>query len=174
MQQPVVRAVALVVALAALGCRVSPEEAHRNRSGEHARPRDGPSDEPEQTIATGQLADVFVRVKKAGLVRPAGLERPCLALAIDILNTSETRKIDYTTRAATLGDELGNAYRRMSAVRVGTPGSGSIYPGASVREVLVFEEPVARARLLLLTLPGEGVGLEGELVVEVQSSAVAD
>jgi hypothetical protein len=100
-----------------------------------------------------------------------------LLVTVRVTNHSEDRKVDYagwgsrhgrardSLLRASLTDELGNSYRAVhfgagSSVR-GQRFEESIYPGADLEDVLIFERPVARARELRLELPGEAVGVTG-------------
>lgn len=101
-----------------------------------------------------------------------------LAIALTITNTGTTKKLDYATwrgamfetgrTAATLTDELGNSYRRIRFSETGqivgaSKNHDSVYPGQSIKDVLIFEAPVAAAKELRLELPGANVGGEDSI-----------
>lgn len=114
-------------------------------------------------------------------------EDDLLQVAIEIHNLSDSKKVDYrgwgskygfNFLAASLEDELGNSYKRINfgiATVVGqVTSSESIYPGKSIRDVLVFEVPISKAKFLTLRLPGDALDLRDasfELVVAVPGSA---
>lgn len=101
---------------------------------------------------------------------------PQLQIVVTIENVSRTTKIDYlgwggnvpyNRHPATLSDERGNVYKRVSyginrvVGQAGAP--QSIYPGKSHNDRLVFELPVDGAEFLVLRLPGIALGLDDDL-----------
>lgn len=100
-----------------------------------------------------------------------------LAIEIEIRNHSGARKVEYRTwgkavsyadATATLSDGFGNTYAARSpgsslATVVGAIASASVYPGDSIRDVLIFDPPVGAAEYLNLDLPGVSVGQEGSV-----------
>jgi hypothetical protein len=50
--------------------------------------------------------------------------------------------------------------------------SASVHPGKSVEDVVVFEEPVARAEYLRLELPASAFGGTGKLRFQIPKSMI--
>ena len=73
-----------------------------------------------------------------------------LRLTIRVSNLSKTKKFEYGTILARVGDDLGNEYKREFFVDV-SDGKGSIYPGTSVIDEFVFQTPVPMAKRLVFT-----------------------
>ncbi len=108
-----------------------------------------------------------------------------LMVTVGIKNTTAEKKIDYETwgatpiydhSPATLSDEHGNSYKRItfgigSDVVGRVERSESIYPGKTLTDVLVFEVPIAAAKSVRLELPGENIGVAGRLRFEIPASA---
>lgn len=119
----------------------------------------------------GRIACVHKVTEKSDVT-----EERMLTITVQISNLSSTRKIDYRTwgsdstriiqeGCATLKDEHGNKYKRITfglfRLPVGRTESETIYPGKSVTDILIFEEPVDKAKHLTVTLPLENVGGAG-------------
>jgi hypothetical protein len=136
----------------------------------------------------GQLDNVQVRVVNATQSKVQLKERisfpgtdgiteskdDLLAVYIEIKNLDPNRKVDYSSfgrqdfdigHAATLKDDLGNRYKRItfgfSHQPVGRIEAESIYPGKVINDVLIFEQPVGNAKHLDLELPGSKLGISG-------------
>ncbi len=83
-----------------------------------------------------------------------------LQIGLEIRNLSKTRKINYRgwgsewsdfsiSERASLEDEHGNVYRTIyfsTAKPVGQVHHESLYPGASLGDVVIFEEPIPAAK----------------------------
>lgn len=108
-----------------------------------------------------------------------------LSVALEISNLSETRKFDYRTwggDAASIGsrtvltDNFDNRYKVVNfgfAAEVkGAVSSESVYPGKSVTDVLVFEEPIGKVEFLNLELPAKQFGGEGMLRIRIPASMI--
>jgi hypothetical protein len=96
-------------------------------------------------------------------------KEPFLQITIEVLNNSQTKKLVYSgwcedanqRKRATLADDHGNSYSPklhssavlMTNVEVAGHHTGSLYPGSSMNDVLIFEVPVDTASFLTLTLP---------------------
>jgi hypothetical protein len=103
-----------------------------------------------------------------------------------IENRGDSRKIDYRgwsgqnfdigRGTASVEDDLGNAYKRINfgftnAV-VGQIRSESVYPGKSASDVLVFEEPIQKAKFLKLELPASAFGGSGSLRIKIPTEMI--
>ena len=113
-----------------------------------------------------------------------------LKIIVAITNTTEDKKLNYLTwhqephwgwwgdpprYHATLEDDIGNTYKRIltSGVLVdGRNNDESIYPGQTLTDLLVFERPVAAAKLLTLELPGANFGGEGLFQLKIPTSRI--
>jgi hypothetical protein len=105
-----------------------------------------------------------------------------ISIYLDIRNDTEARKMDYEGWAARfsfggdkpgakLTDEFGNRYK---IIDFGFGGSSShqhfneaIHPGTTLRDMLVFEKPIGRAKEWRLELPGETIGAKGVFRIRV-------
>ena len=111
-------------------------------------------------------------------------EDALLAITITVTNSSESKKLDYATVADTsllqdgvalLSDNFGNNYKRITfgtSEPVGRQVRESLYPGASIEDVLVFEVPISRAEHLFLKLPGTRFGSEGHFVFALDAADI--
>jgi len=102
------------------------------------------------------------------------LSKPYFAIMVHVRNLSSTQKADYRSWAgrnfsmdglATLADDKGNTYKRIDFGfdhPVGSVESGSIYPGAEISDIIVFERPVDAAGTLRLELPVVNFGASGD------------
>jgi len=109
-----------------------------------------------------------------------------LMIRIKVTNTSAGKKLDYRTwRGAnfsfgedfgSLTDDYGNTYKRItfgaSTKPTGAVESESIYPGKSISDVLVFEQPVEAMKWLHLKLPAKNFDGDGMLRFEIPSGMV--
>jgi hypothetical protein len=144
-----------------------------------ARPAADPAPPPVvATIGPVTVRVLYARVDTVPLETARGpirSDEPRLLIALEIVNASPTRKVDYLgwaapgfalgRDAATLKDELGNTYRRayfgLGEHVAGQSPAASIYPRKTLPDVLVFEPPVPAAKALTLELPADNVGESG-------------
>ena len=110
-------------------------------------------------------------------------EDDLLAIEVEVSNLSQSKKVAYRTwngadfsfgqDFATLEDNFGNGYKRINfgigADVVGQVKSDSIYPGKTLRDVLVFEPPVGNVQTLNLELPASN--FDGEAMLRLSISA---
>ena len=86
------------------------------------------------------------------------------------------RDFDFGETAGTVHDDLDNSYKRIgfgfANKVVGQIHSESIYPGKSVTDVLVFEEPIEKANFLKLELPATAFGGTGRLRIKIPMKMV--
>ena len=130
------------------------------------------------TIETVSITNVSL----LNLGQPTESRDKLLQIVVRIENLSETKKITYQTWAArstdilasgkaSVSDEFDNSYSNaqfgfgLSVVDQQTV--VSIYPGKSVTDVLAFEEPIKKARLLKIELPASAFGGKGMLRMKV-------
>lgn len=108
-----------------------------------------------------------------------------LTIDLEVTNLSETKKLDYRTWGArstsfgsrtALTDNFDNRYKVVDFGFgndvVGAIRSESVYPGKSVQDVLVFEEPIAKVEHLNLELPASQFGGEGMLRIRIPASMI--
>lgn len=109
-----------------------------------------------------------------------------LAIHLEMINRSQNKKIEYRSWLgrdiafsrdyAALQDNFGNTYKRISfgfsTEIVGHTESGSIYPGKSLGDVLVFELPIDTAEYLRLELPAKNFGGEGMLRLQIPADMI--
>lgn len=107
--------------------------------------------------------------------------KPYCNVLVQVENHSATKLRVYKTwrgdlmelkvSPAVLTDNLGNVYRRITfglgTMPFGGVGDVSIYPGETIRDVLVFERPVDAATKFTLKLPREALGDTGSLEFEL-------
>lgn len=98
-----------------------------------------------------------------------------LGVRLSLFNESTQKKLEYSSwngkdysferDFATLQDNYGNVYKRVSfgfgENVLGSIESDSLYPGASVSDVLVFESPISNIEFLELELPASNFGGTG-------------
>jgi len=113
-------------------------------------------------------------------------EDDLLAIHLEMINRSQNKKIEYRSWLgrdiafsrdyATLQDNFGNTYKRISfgfgTKIVGHTESESIYPGKSLGDVLVFELPIDTAEYLRLELPAKNFGGEGMLRLQIPADMI--
>ena len=139
-----------------------------------------PIAQPDGSIKIGDLI-VACRSPRIGQVALKNLgedsqsKDALLILTVSITNKSDVKRLPYETWQgadfafgrdfATLVDEHGNSYKRISfgfATEItGQVKSGTVEPGDSLTDVLVFEKPIAKATTLTLELPGKNIGKDG-------------
>jgi len=109
-----------------------------------------------------------------------------LAIHVELTNRSQSKKLEYrswlgrdvsfTRDYATLKDNFGNSYKRISfgfgTDVIGHTESESIYPGKQLADVLIFEMPVDTAEHLDLELPAKNFGGEGMLRLRIPADMV--
>ena len=107
-----------------------------------------------------------------------------LMVKLRLRNSSNTKKIDYhgwqpdfvglLGEPASLADDKGNDYKRITfgidkvAGRISR--GESIYPGKEITDVLVFEEPVATCKYLILSLPSAALKADKDAKVRIPRS----
>lgn len=164
-----------------------------------ALPEPEPAPEPELEVIEApnpsQIGDIVARVisakiMKVPLVGLAGNRQiskdPLLVLIVEASNISETRKATYKTwagadiasidRSANLSDNFGNAYKR-ATLGIAKPdgrvmSEASIYPGASITDVLVYEIPIRKAEYLQIEMPADNVGESGAFRFRIPASLI--
>jgi hypothetical protein len=125
-------------------------------------------------VGNAEFVITGARVGRVPLLQfgqPSHSNHSLLMISLTIKNLSDTQKLSYRTWAgadlaighdyATLKDELGNEYNRVSfglVDIVGRTRAASIYPGDTISDVLVFEVPVSKATTLDMELPGANIG----------------
>jgi len=143
-----------------------------------------------------QLGNVRVQIRKVtvGKVplfqqigdRNTESQDDLLTVWIEITNTSEKKKIDYSGWMsdfaslrdidAELTDDSDNRYRssRFSGLLKvrDTETNTSIYPGKSIQDAVVFEPPIDGAKYLHLKLSAKGCGEKGEFRFEIPSESI--
>ena len=110
-----------------------------------------------------------------------------LIIQVTIRNRTQAKKLEYETWRgatfsfgrdfATLTDTFDNLYKRIDFGTSSYPSGGvqtskSIYPGDSVRDVLVFEVPVDSVELLFLELPADNIGEKGVIRFGIPAAAI--
>lgn len=109
-----------------------------------------------------------------------------LAIHVELTNRSQSKKVEYrswlgrdvsfTRDYATLKDNFGNGYKRISfgfgTDIIGHTGSESIYPGKALDDVLIFEIPVDSAEYLDLELPAKNFGGDGVLRLRIPKDMI--
>jgi uncharacterized small protein (DUF1192 family) len=168
-------------------------------SGEPAKPPAGGEDKdknskyvvPPMRQGSVGIAVVSAHIGVVPLVNRITKERgaskdDAMTFLIAVFNLDEAKKLNYSTwgadafklggSSASLGDDIGNTYKRIhygaTELPFGRRDNESVYPGKAVTDVLVFEIPVAKAKVLTLTLPLENVGGKGEVKIEIPIGAV--
>lgn len=109
-------------------------------------------------------------------------EDNALMIELEIKNVSETSKANYNSwlggiaKRAGVKDNFDNVYRPIDYgfgnTVAGSVKSDSIYPGKSITDILVFEEPIAKAEYLNLELDGGQVGVKGRFKIRIPNSMV--
>ncbi|NQT14446.1 MAG: DUF4339 domain-containing protein, partial [Planctomycetes bacterium] len=154
-----------------------------------------PADEwIDASVASADQGDVTVRVTSVQIGRPRLVNRQSgraahprndyLSVALDLHNTSQTTKLDYTswsrqTTGVKLFDNNQNEYTMKSFAARGMDvdgqvqgGRGALGPEKAIADVLLFERPAADARFLRLELPRSAFGEKGSLRFEIPISMV--
>jgi hypothetical protein len=104
-----------------------------------------------------------------------------LAVTIEVLNTSKTKKLEYRSYTSALAsledifphltDDKENRYKRITfgiglAVK-DAQDETSLYPGKSLRDVIVFEAPVEGIKWLRFGFPAQSFGETGDFRFEI-------
>lgn len=111
---------------------------------------------------------------------------PLLSLVIEITNTSDVKKCEYRTWSGaeisfdrdygSLRDEHGNIYKRINFGIFDRPEGQivqeSIYPGKSIKDILIFEVPIEKAKEIRLELPAKNIGGEGFFRIAIPTSFI--
>lgn len=138
-----------------------------------------------------QVALPVVNVAKVVVGSPIDRKRSLsrddhLIVFVQIENLSKTKKIHYESWQggsislvrdyATLEDNYGNTYKRIDfgfdADVAGHVERDSIYPGKTLGDVLVFEQPVDTVKYLNLELPARNVGGDGMIRVRIPADMI--
>jgi hypothetical protein len=147
--------------------------------------------------AVGRIGDVRVRivnviydnVRANDLLGEAESRKKHLIIRLMIENISDAKKHSYylwgdrlgglggNHHHATLTDEFGNAYLPVDfglfiEVKGQQRTRTSLYPGKPLDEVLVFEEPVSKAKVLKLELPGAALDKPGSYRFRIPVSMI--
>jgi hypothetical protein len=121
--------------------------------------------------------------------RTGAASQEALTIYASIENRSEFTKYDYSTwqdgsafsfrrsRPAAV-DSMGNSYSRINLSYgdslCGADGTGSVYPGDTRSDILIFEPPIEKYGAIILTLPLQYIGLEGEAEFEITAECFPD
>lgn len=127
------------------------------------------------TVENIRVTVTHCDIRKPALINDFGdesqAENELLCVRLKIENLSQTKKAEYVgwnsreqfLNGAVLTDEHDNHYR-VCTFGIYRPSEGklneSIYPGKSVTDVLVFQQPVAAATKLTLKLIGSRIEVE--------------
>ena len=124
--------------------------------------------DPELTLKIESIHVGKVKVCAALLNnRILDSEKSFTAVKLRITNGSTGEKVNYVGSRgwshpiAALHDDLGNEYKSQEVGLSGAIGqivTESVYPGKSASDVYLFEIPVAKAKRLAITIPGETFG----------------
>lgn len=165
---------------------------------EQAQPAPEPNAEPTVDWVLAEtpvkLGDVEVRVASATVGKVALTEfgeegkksvDTFLSITLDIKNLSETKKLNYKTWGAgamfsgpnaSLNDNFENHYKAVTFGVTkeisGSVSNSSVYPGKSITDIIVFEEPIEKAEYLNLELSADQIGGEGVFRIRIPTSMV--
>lgn len=109
-----------------------------------------------------------------------------LAIYVELTNTSQSKKIDYKgwmndyarllDLDAELTDNHDNDYRKVNFAALltvkGIATDSSIYPGKTIKDAIVFEQPVPGIEFLRLKLSAKGMGQDGEFRLEIPADMI--
>lgn len=108
-----------------------------------------------------------------------------VSIELEIANLSETKKVNYRTwggeafsfgEGSKLTDNFDNGYKIVhfgfGTKVAGSVESESVYPGKAIKDVIVFEEPVAKVEYLNLELPAKQFGGSGMLRIRIPASMI--
>ncbi|MBU0534125.1 MAG: DUF4190 domain-containing protein [Candidatus Omnitrophica bacterium] len=159
---------------------------------------DTPKNEPQIEWAPYNVSvkqsDVSVRVTSAqiGKIKIKGLfetkesKDVLLSIELEITNTSDVKKCEYKTwngmemsferDYGSLQDEYGNTYKRITFGMMERPEGQifqeSIYPEKSIKDILIFQVPVEKAKEIRLELPANNIGGEGYFRIAIPTSFI--
>jgi hypothetical protein len=142
-----------------------------------------------------KIGDVQVRVVSAtvGKIRMKGSladgyesADSYLKLVIEVSNSSQDRKLDFASWMgsdfsisrdyASVRDNHNNLYKRIdfgfTTRAEGQIDRESLYPGKSVRDVLVFEPPIRNVEYLRLELPAKNFGEDGMIRFQIPAEMI--
>ncbi len=149
------------------------------------------ADASKESIKRG---DVRVKVVSAQIGRPRMLKstgrgaRPkteALVVKLELQNTNATKKLEYKSWGdrnvgVSLTDNFDNKYTQKTkktyggALVEGQDDSGSIYPGKSLVDAVIFEPPIDKAEFLRLELPAISFGASGRLNFQIPVSMIEE
>ncbi len=138
--------------------------------------------------------DVSVKVVSARVGRPRMVKstgrgaRPksaALVVKLELQNTNDTKKLEHKSWGdrnvgVSLTDNFDNKYAQKTkksyggALVDGQDDSGSIYPGKSVVDAVIFEPPIDKAQFLRLELPAVSFGASGRLSFKIPVSMIEE
>jgi len=127
-----------------------------------------------ESVRLGQAPLISIVSGKTELTEDTHLQ-----IEISVENTSDTRKIDYQPwdnggEVPRVADEFDNRYKPIEFGSTQPVGhkheSSALYPGKSLTDVFVFEEPVDQAKTLRLTIPARLFGGDGYVRFEIPRS----
>jgi predicted RNA-binding Zn-ribbon protein involved in translation (DUF1610 family) len=137
------------------------------------------------------IGDISIGVKRAIIgnvpltkFRERGeSEHELAAIYISVKNESSTKKIQFErwqgesfTTSASLRDDLGNKYKQISfgiltnLSELEIHDRASIYPGKTIEDILVFEQPIDAAKKLTLTLQGKNLEAKSDFTFSIPMS----
>lgn len=144
-----------------------------------APPATAASPEEEAGWANAVTASVTkgnVRVKlnavQKGPVRFTRSEEECLSIIVELHNTHDSKIRQYTSWTRTPGLSLTDNFENRYALKSVKLKTGSIYPGSSIEEMLVFQKPVPKATFLRLQLPAAAFDEDGVVRFQIPASMI--
>ena len=112
-------------------------------------------------------------------------EDSLVSIELEVTNLSQTKKLNYRTwggQAFSIGDStkltdnFDNGYKIVhfgfGTKIAGSVESESVHPGKAIKDVIAFEEPVAKVEYLNLELPAEQFGGTGMLRIRIPASMI--
>ena len=159
--------------------------------GKESSPEVWSSAESPVNHDVAQLRIVSVKVGKAKAKKLMDKEttdtkEDILKIEIVVTNTSSSLKLGYMTWGAggsllgsdhtRLKDNFGNSYSRVLSSNldsvVGRTYYASVYPGKTVRDILLFEKPVDDVKHLDLELPAKNFDGKGVLRIRIPAAMI--
>lgn len=152
------------------------------------RPSMVEADKASAVIGYGQVRVTQVAIGSLEYTRlgiPFESKDRFVKITLSIDNVSPDKKFDFLgwgkvdrQSGAFLRDDIGNHYRPfVYGITTSVPGqqdSVTLYPGAHVTDMLVFEQPVAAANDLYLTLDKEHLGPAGKVLFRIPKSMIVN
>ncbi len=133
-----------------------------------------------KTVKVGQIATVETIGDGTGKSKDS-----LVSIELEITNLSDTKKLNYRTwggQAFSIGDStkltdnFDNGYKIVhfgfGTKIAGSVESESVYPGKAIKDVIAFEEPVAKSEYLNLELPAKQFGGTGMLRIRIPASMI--